>query len=68
MNRLIDRHIRIAERIHSASPEELLIRAVLHRAGTRSLINAELDRRARGEVPPSLAMRSETGHIYAVAA
>ncbi len=69
MNHLIDRRFRIANRIHQATGEELLVRAVLHRAGTRSLIEAELDRRARGEVPyRSRAMRRETSAVYAVAA
>jgi hypothetical protein len=69
MNRLIDRHYRIADRIHQASGEELLLRAVLHHASTRGLIEAELDRRARGEVPyPSRAMRREAACEYALAA
>lgn len=69
MNRLIDRHVRIADRIHHASAEELLVRAVLHRASTRSLIEAELNRRARGEVPQQTrAMRREAACEYAVAA
>jgi hypothetical protein len=69
MNRLIDRHSRIADRIHHASPEELLVRAVLHHASTRGLIEAELERRARGQVPfPSRAMRRDTASEYALAA
>ncbi|MCC6240354.1 MAG: hypothetical protein IT448_08665 [Phycisphaerales bacterium] len=69
MNRAIETHFSTAERIHQASAEQLLLWAILGQADTQSLIEAELKRRARGEVPlQNRAMRREAAYQYSMAA
>ncbi len=69
MNRHLDRQGVMADRIHHASAEELLIHVVLHHAGTHKLIEAELARRAKGDVPKmSHALRPQPQYKYSQAA
>jgi hypothetical protein len=69
-NRLFRRQVRIHNVIHTATGIELLIRAVLHKASTRALINAELDRRALGLVPetPPARRMDDSSSMAALAA
>ena len=51
MHRSANQRTKLAERIHHESPEQLLLEAVLHPRQTHTLIEAELDRRSKGELP-----------------
>lgn len=51
------RRIRIEDALHSSTPEQLLLHAIVQPTSGRELIDRELDRRAHGDLPAGICGR-----------
>lgn len=67
-DRLMRRQLRIARLLHSSTPEQLLLHAILSPGDGRELVEKELQRRAYGEVPANFAIHlAQHGQFQAAA-